>query len=154
MADAVDPLPTDPAEITTRLVASVDRFIEEHRHWDDPEWQLFKSDWARRLRRVEPAAAFEALVRVLEQCPGLVHQRLAAELMHRMGRRCPLPREAVVRRAASNFNLSASSVPDSLAEQFGRDAVLADLKALQLAATDDEQRVRIRALRWWLGDDV
>jgi hypothetical protein len=154
MADPEDTLPTDPAEVVARLVERVNRFLEEHRHWDDPEWQLFKSDWARRLRRVEPGAAFEALVRMLEQCPGLVHQRLAAELMHRMGRRCPLPRESVVRRIAANFNLSAKSVPDYLAEQFGSDAVLADPKSLDLAATDDDHRVRIRTLRWWLGDDV
>jgi hypothetical protein len=151
MPHSAEPLPPDPADAAREVTASVDRFLEEHRHWDEPEWCLVKKDLARRLRRLEPRVAFEVLVRVVEHSEGLRHQRLVAELLRRMGRRCPLPREDVVHRVASNFNLSASHLPAYLAEQYGREAVLADLDALAATAADPTLAIRVHTLRWWLG---
>ena len=87
--------PTDPAAIGGHVCPAADAFAARYprRHnWNDGEWCVVKDDLARWLRRLEPRAAFEGLLWVAENRPDLPLQLLVGELLHRMGRRCPLPR--------------------------------------------------------------
>jgi hypothetical protein len=148
--------PTDPAEVARRVCEAVDAFVARfprRYRWDEKGWQDLKSDLARWLRGLEPALAFNGILCVAERSTNLYHQDLAGELLHRMGRRCPLPQREVVRRLSSNFNPSANRIPFYLAEAFGRDPVLADLHELRTATADPLVALYIDTFRFWLGAD-
>jgi hypothetical protein len=110
------------------------------------------------LRKLPPTEVLAGLLLVFTRSEAnesnYPKQELAGRMLEKLNPKAPIDLFETIRSLLPGYNPSIEQVPQYLAGQFGKDAVIKELTFIESEEGDSRASASAKTMRWWLGDQT